>query len=278
MPRAAVTVARILSGLRQRNTTGSVSELLLAHGADPNRPAFAGLTPLDVATVRGYSDLVELLRRAGGQPSQLPGLRRHPTVFDRDGHQGDRPVVSTAATRTCPPGPRLRTGGDRVTQRTLAASRDHRAARRVDRLRTITARPRRRAPRRRREWHRRPRPAGPCRTRRTRSGEDRRTRRRDGRRRTGRSVGRVQRDRPPPQRRPAVDGTRRASRHHHRGCTAPSDKPEPPQHGHQAVPRLDRLRHSTGRPESMASDQLRVVEPCRHTADGNARPAGPPRR
>ncbi len=44
-------------------------ERLLAHGANPNRPAFAGLTPLDVATVRGYDDLVELLRRAGGQPS-----------------------------------------------------------------------------------------------------------------------------------------------------------------------------------------------------------------
>ena len=44
-------------------------EVLLAHRADPNRPAFAGLTPLDVATVRGYDDIADLLLRAGGQPS-----------------------------------------------------------------------------------------------------------------------------------------------------------------------------------------------------------------
>ena len=43
--------------------------LLLAHGADPNRPAFAGLSPHDVATVRGYDDTAALLRDAGGQPS-----------------------------------------------------------------------------------------------------------------------------------------------------------------------------------------------------------------
>jgi len=48
-----------------------VLELLLAHGADPNRSAFAGLTSLDVATVRGCDDIAARLRRAGGQPSTL---------------------------------------------------------------------------------------------------------------------------------------------------------------------------------------------------------------
>lgn len=44
-------------------------EMLLDHGADPDRAAFAGLTPLDVATVRGHERIAERLRVAGGHSS-----------------------------------------------------------------------------------------------------------------------------------------------------------------------------------------------------------------
>jgi RNA polymerase sigma-70 factor, ECF subfamily len=44
-------------------------EMLLARSADPNRPAFAGLTPLDLATIRGHDRIAQLLRNAGGERS-----------------------------------------------------------------------------------------------------------------------------------------------------------------------------------------------------------------
>lgn len=44
-------------------------DLLLDAGADFDRPAFSGLTPLDVAIIRRYDDIADRLRTAGARPS-----------------------------------------------------------------------------------------------------------------------------------------------------------------------------------------------------------------
>ncbi len=50
-----------------QNDSGVLTSLL-RNGAQSDRPAFAGLTPIDVATLRGYGEVVTLLSAAGAQP------------------------------------------------------------------------------------------------------------------------------------------------------------------------------------------------------------------
>lgn len=58
-------------------------DMLLLRGADPNQPAFAGLTPLDVALIRGHEGVAERLRAAGGCRSTTAELT---AAASTDGH------------------------------------------------------------------------------------------------------------------------------------------------------------------------------------------------
>jgi RNA polymerase sigma factor (sigma-70 family) len=55
-------------GVLQRET--AIVRLLLAHGAEPDATAFTGTTAVDVARMRGYDELVELLVNAGATPAE----------------------------------------------------------------------------------------------------------------------------------------------------------------------------------------------------------------
>jgi RNA polymerase sigma factor (sigma-70 family) len=61
----------------------AIAGLLLAHGADPDAPAFTGAAPLDVARLRGYGDLVELLEAHGAVAAGGAAPSAGPPVPDR---------------------------------------------------------------------------------------------------------------------------------------------------------------------------------------------------
>lgn len=63
-----------------------IARELLARGADPGAAAFSGTTPLHVAAMRGYEELVDLLRAHGAAPERRDGSGRTPRDWAADAH------------------------------------------------------------------------------------------------------------------------------------------------------------------------------------------------
>ncbi len=99
-------------------STGSVkaARVLLAHGADPNRPDEAGMTPLHWACLWGHARAAGLLIEAGARVNRAAGTGETPLLLAA--RNGDRDVVEVLLERGAGPS----TGGKQVESPLCAAA------------------------------------------------------------------------------------------------------------------------------------------------------------